>query len=554
MSAFPIPEAALGNHIAFLGKTGSGKSNAAACTVERLIDKKRRVCIIDPTDRYWGLRLLPDGKTPSGLEPIIFGGNHADLPLAASHGAALAEIAGTTTTPIVLSTRLMTVADRTRFFTAFAETLLQKNQGSLHLVIDEAHLFMPQQGAQGAGMTPAMLHAGNNLVSLGRGIGLNIMLLSQRPAKLHKDSLTQVETLIAFRLMAPQDRNAVRDWIKEWADETTGREVMSSLPSLPTGRAWIWAPELNVLRRDDFPLVSTYDSGKPPSPGSKNVPTLRPIDLSAVQGKLEAVAREAAENDPRRLKGRIAELEKQLAAKPLIDPAALLRAREEGRAEQAVIDQAEIRMLTAAIEGARAALAIEAVPRFDPFPRQNAVSAASPQPQTVRQPIARAPLPDSHDPLPKGERVCLAAAAQHIDGVTREQLTILTGYKRSTRDAYLQRLRERGFVAQQSDRWFSTPEGDAALGADFERLPTGDALRAYWLERLPDGERRVLDAVIGYYPDTATRNEIELATGYKRSTRDAYIQRLKTRRLVVVGNDGVSASDLLFGSQSKAAA
>jgi DNA helicase HerA-like ATPase len=183
----PIPDAALEHHVAVLGKTGSGKSYAAQGIVERLIKKRARVCLIDPTDRYWGLRLDADGKKPSGHEVVIFGGQRADLPLAETHGATLAEIVGTTATPVIISTRLMTVGQRTRFFTTFAETLLAKNEGPLHLVIDEAHLFAPQTKVASV-ESGQLLHATNNLVSLGRGIGLRIMLLSQRPAKLHKDS------------------------------------------------------------------------------------------------------------------------------------------------------------------------------------------------------------------------------------------------------------------------------------------------------------------------------------------------------------------------------
>ena len=49
-------------------------------------------------------------------------------------------------------------------------------------------------------------------------------------------------------------------------------------------------------------------------------------------------------------------------------------------------------------------------------------------------------------------------------GVTRQQLTILTGYKRSTRDAYIQRLRERGHVEASGDRVTATQSGVDALG------------------------------------------------------------------------------------------
>ena len=45
----------------------------------------------------------------------------------------------------------MTVSDRTRFFTGFAESLVRTNRGELTLIVDEAHLFMPQAGARTGG-------------------------------------------------------------------------------------------------------------------------------------------------------------------------------------------------------------------------------------------------------------------------------------------------------------------------------------------------------------------------------------------------------------------
>jgi uncharacterized protein len=302
----PIPDAALDHHVAVLGKTGSGKSYAAQGIVERLIEKRRRVCVIDPTDRYWGLRLLADGKKPSGYDIAIFGGARGDLPLSAAHGAAITEVVGTTATPVIIATRLMTVGERTRFFTDFAEALLRKNEGPLHLVIDEAHLFAPQTKVASV-ESGKLLHATNNLVSLGRGIGLRIMLLSQRPAKLHKDSLTQVETLVAMRMLAPQDRDAVRAWINEWADEATGADMMSSLPSLPTGTAWVWSPELDVLHKGTFPQIAIFDSGQPLA-SNRKPPVLKAIDLAAVRGRLETVAKDAVANDPKALKAEIAKL------------------------------------------------------------------------------------------------------------------------------------------------------------------------------------------------------------------------------------------------------
>ena len=286
MTGHPIPAAALDQHIAIVGKTGSGKTYAAKGVVEELLANRARVTIIDPTGVYWGLRLAGDGKRASGYDVAIFGGRHADLPLDAGSGDAIAEAVGSSSTPVIIDTQMMSVAGRTHFFTAFAEGLLRHNRGPLHLVIDEAHLFAPQAGGQKAAEpAPMMLHAANNLVALGRSSGLRIILITQRPAKLHKDALTQVEALVALRLVAPQDRKAIEQWVSGQADAAKGRELVASLAGLPRGTGWIWAPEQAVLTRAAFPAIATYDSGKPIEAGAA-APSLRPIDLAALRAAL----------------------------------------------------------------------------------------------------------------------------------------------------------------------------------------------------------------------------------------------------------------------------
>jgi hypothetical protein len=330
----PIPDAALSQHIAILGKTGSGKTYAAKGVVEGILSGGGRVCVIDPTGAWHGLRSSATGKS-GGFPVVIFGGEHADLPLGGAHGEALAEIIGTASTPAIIDTSLMRVGERTRFFADFADALVRKNKGPLHLVIDEAHLFAPQ-GKVNDPQSGAMLHAANNLVSLGRSRGLRIILITQRPAKLHKDSLTQVETLVALRLIAPQDRSAVEEWIKDNADQVKGREIISSLATLKTGEGWVWAPEIGVLDRVRFPKIKTFDTSRAPEEGEDGKgPVLAPIDKDAIQGRLEAVAADAVANDPTRLKAEVAKLKRELAAKPAItppapDPEAEKRAFEAG--------------------------------------------------------------------------------------------------------------------------------------------------------------------------------------------------------------------------------
>lgn len=565
-----IPAGAIEKHIAFLGATGSGKTSATKCAlVEPILEAGGRAVILDPTGAWWGLRLGRDGKGP-GYQVYIFGGDHGDYPLRARDAALLAETFATSSDSAIFDMSLMTVSERTAFFTEFAETIRRKNKGPLHLIIDEAHLFMPQAGAASGGAVPAMLHAANNLVSLGRSKGLRIALISQRPAKVHKDSLTQVQSLVAMRLLAPQDRKAIADWIADQADPTRGKEIIASLPSLKPGEAWVWSPQDDVLHRVKFPLPHTFDSSRAPSAGDAKGPDLAPVNMDALRGRLTALEDERKASDPKALRTEIARLKAELATASAIVPP--ISDDERQRAYQEGISSGRHHMLgliddlrrkTVAIIDEHAAEAVRlATKAFDDLtikepkpvniivPARRVVDAKTGA-DITHQPHVRRVKPDGSteqfSPLPKGELACLTAAAQHPNGVTRQQMTVLTGYKRSTRDAYILRLQQRGYLTgTDSGRIMANRDGIAALGDDFEPLPTGAALREHVLRTLPEGEAKVLQAVILAWPNGVDREWIGDTTGFKRSTRDAYLQRLSARELVDTSGQCPIASSTLF--------
>lgn len=536
----PVPSAALAQHIAVLGKTGSGKTYAVRGIVEELLDAGARVCIVDPTGAWYGLRTRADGKR-AGYPVAIFGGAHGDFPLAAQHGEELAEIIGTSSTPAIIDTRLLRTGERTRLFTDLAEGLLRKNRGPLHLVIDEAHLFAPQ-GRVADPQSGAMLHAANNLVSLGRSRGLRIILITQRPAKLHKDSLTQVETLIALRLIAPQDRRAVEEWIKDNADAKQGRDILSSLATLKTGQAWLWAPELGVLERVTFPRIRTFDSGRAPD-GTEPDCVLAPIDKDAIAGRLKMVAQQAIDNDPKRLKARIAELERQAKQRPAQGPTeADVRAQKNacfregwGKGYQCGLKDAERSIqdavrsqLGAAIQGAVSLLLSSeptpVSPAENPARRVTAPPGGSPQGSRTGTALAgtRARQLNGGETGLSGPEQRILDAIAWLEDTTRQEVhnqvavAFLAGYTYGG-GAFNNprgRLHTAGLVEYVSGEKISLTDAGRQKATPPDVALTASELHDRVLQRLPGPEQRILRPLLASYPDPMTGENVAKEAGY----------------------------------------
>lgn len=304
-----IPAKAFAQHTIVLAKTRSGKSSAIrGLIVEPILDAGKRVCVIDPKGDWWGLKSSASGKR-AGYPIVIFGGYHADVPINAHAGGYVAELVATGNRPCVIDFGQFTVADRTRFFMDFAQTLFRLIRSPLTLVIDECHNFAPQ-GKVYDPESGKMLHWANKIASEGGGKGITLISASQRPQKVHKDYVTCHETLIAMRAIHPLDRGAIRDWVEGCDNPDMGKEVLKSLAGLDRGEGFIWAPDIKFGPvRMKFPMFKTYDSFAAPTGEPVELKGWASVDLDEVKAKLSTIVAEAEANDPRKLKARIAELE-----------------------------------------------------------------------------------------------------------------------------------------------------------------------------------------------------------------------------------------------------
>lgn len=304
--AFPLELMTLAT--AVLANRGAGKTYFASVLTEELLSAGQQVIILDPVGVLWGLK--------SGYSIAVFGGDHADVPLQPHSGEALAKAVVEHGFSAIFDLSEMGNQEALGFAAAFLAELYRKNKQSCYVVIDEADIFAPQSSTKGNG--PNALRAMQFLVRRGRARGLGCALITQRPQAIAKDVLTQCEVLVALRVSHPRDIDAIKEWVNTQASAAESKEVVQSLPSLPTGEAWFWAPSLKLFQRAKVRMRQTFDSSATPKPGQARVQPkhLEAVDLAKLGQQIAATVEEQKANDPAALKRRISELEKQLRERP----------------------------------------------------------------------------------------------------------------------------------------------------------------------------------------------------------------------------------------------
>jgi DNA helicase HerA-like ATPase len=97
------------------------------------------------------------------------------------------------------------------------------------LVCEEAHRYVPSDGAEGFGPTKKVIA---RIAREGRKYGVGLCLVSQRPSELSSTILSQCNTLFALRMSNERDHAFVRNALP---DSAAG--LLSALPALRTREA-----------------------------------------------------------------------------------------------------------------------------------------------------------------------------------------------------------------------------------------------------------------------------------------------------------------------------
>jgi len=293
------------------GKSGSGKSNTASVFAEELLDCGLSLCIVDTDGEYYGLKeeyeLLHAGA-----------GERCDVTVGPEHAGTLATLALRENVPVILDCSGYLEEERAReTVTALAKELFAReaeHRKPFLLLVEEVHEYLPQgRGLDEAG--DALLR----IAKRGRKRGLGLCGLSQRPAAVDKDFITQCDWLAWHRLTWKNDTDLVRDLL--------GSECADDVEDLDDGEAIVQADWNDDLQRIRFRRKRTFDAGATPGLEDVDRPSLQSVDekiLEAFEGDdersrpadVDELRERIAEKDDRiaALEARIEELEAQAEA------------------------------------------------------------------------------------------------------------------------------------------------------------------------------------------------------------------------------------------------
>jgi uncharacterized protein len=578
----PFPERVLHQHMATLGKTGAGKSSAMRVIAEHLLAKQRRICIVDPKGDWWGLKRSSNGSS-AGYPVIMFGDfkepRASDVPINPQSGKHVAELIATGNRPCVVGFRGWMPGQLVKFWLDFAPALFNANQGELNVIIDEVHNFAPK----GKIMDPESgkcLHWTNRIMSEGRGLGLTFFIASQRPQKVHNDTLDNCETLIAMRVAHPAARGAIKDWIDGNGDPAKGKEVLATLAQLKRGEAWVWSPENEFgPERVQFPMFETFDSFAPPQLQKKvSDAGWSSVDLEAVKQKLATVIAEAKANDPKELKAEILRLRQELAKKPAA--AAPTTKVEEKIVEvptitaedklvleffRSGVDNAlhflegftkDLNAATAAVNTAMARAQQRPAPKKATAP----VHVIAPKVQYARfHEVGNSPKKpaQSMGDFGRVEQNILDQLAElealGISQPTKAQLSLMCGYSNPRSGGFSEpvaKLLETGLIAYPAPGLVQLTDQGSALAKNVARPLSTDELHERLYRKLGGAEEKILREIIAAYPEAMQKEDLAARCGYSSPRSGGFsepISRLRQLGIIESPAPGqVKCADWLF--------
>ncbi len=244
---FPVAELMTGRGF-ITGKSGSGKSNTASVIAEELLEAQLPLLIVDTDGEYYGLKeryeILHAATDDRG-----------DMTVGPDDAERLAGLALDGNVPIVLdvSGYVDPAEGETMIRRVLREIFRMEDarQKPFLLIVEEIHEYLPQSGAHG--------DLGELLIQIakrGRKRGLGLCGISQRPAAVDKDFITQCDWLVWHRLTWENDTKVVK--------QILGGEAAATIQDLDDGEALLMTDWNDMTQQVTFRRKRTLDAGATP--------------------------------------------------------------------------------------------------------------------------------------------------------------------------------------------------------------------------------------------------------------------------------------------------
>lgn len=322
----PAEDASTQTVVVYGGK-GKGKTNFGTVLAEELYRNRLKFSALDPYGVMWGLR-YGQAKTEKGLEILILGGVHGDLPILPTSGAVVADLVSDEAISTVIDIsrhatgKMWSKSEKIRFVADYATRLFERqgeHRRPLMQIIDEAGRYCPQNIPHGAADLARCVGAIEELVEVGRNVGIGVTLITQRSARMNKSVSELAEAMVAFCTLGPNSVEAITDWAGEHIERARWKELVGEIRKLPRGTAMVVSPSWLGLEGQIVPIRArrTFDSSATPRagasksrrPGAASMPS-----LDRYKARMVEVEKEASLGNPAELRKRIAGLERELKA------------------------------------------------------------------------------------------------------------------------------------------------------------------------------------------------------------------------------------------------
>ena len=224
------------------GKRGSGKSYTAAVLMEEFERLGLQFVCFDALDAHGYLNQL------DGIERI------EPKPGEGVNMKKLIAKLKVSPKSLIINLSQLPLENQQRIVSEYCEAILDTDMGSkgLMTLFEECQDFVPQIGR------PSSYASIVRLCKLGRASGYGVSLISQRPAAVSKEALSQASVYCCHNIINTKDLDALKDQLSFGSDKESIKKILSGITYSKAGEAVMYSPEF--FRDDGYIVVGKIDT------------------------------------------------------------------------------------------------------------------------------------------------------------------------------------------------------------------------------------------------------------------------------------------------------